>query len=1249
MESKAQGLIGGLSGAALLTLLFAGQGKIAPNTPANAPAGNARPANTASLEIQRTSLDQNGPWSAVCEEFLSGLDKHLQTPVVSLDQVPKGAEPGATEVTVKKGDFESKVPVRNYPVNADLRACTGNQQSLRGMIAMVPDPVRSHMQLEFDRSVAGIIRGAGADDFSLQRYWFPWTPNSAMQEQSPEAQYQNRLRLNQPAVLIFRHTELSQDERLAIFLVSETPTAGPNREQLSNAFKYVRQLQRGSTDSQIRIAGPRFSAALPILEEFIKVSGPSAESTRAGDTASYRNFSVYSPSTTHDVLMKRFVNDLPGIDFLSFQVRDNDTLKQLVAILQRMSYRDDEIATLSEDESAYGVGQEPEDDEASASDFPAHKIVRPQDGDDTVPPPHVLRLQFPRDLSSVRNALEEQNPQLEASRELGIPLLSVPLSLHEEPQNEHDGPPLYATGQAAADLDRELQFLVGRIRENNIQAVLVLASNPLDRLFLLDYLHTMLPDVRLVTAESDTLMLKRPGYVDLTGTLVLSSMPLLPDSRAAVWHQEVLDPQESSAAEFRSSGEESVFLAVWSLLVSGRNEPRVAHAGAIFNPRQCEMLSVVGADRFLLANTATREPFFPCTVDRINIGVVTQHLESFPRSWKVFVVVLALVSLIHILLVKFNVLVAAKQQTASPQHWLPRIKSAVQSAFNKMFRWELYRVVSDSQRGPALTTTNIDPNKSAPDFVAEKLLLLFVLTNQLFLFSYMAFRTTWVAWRPQHAGDQIFGINPVIPQLGMLCLCSLLPVMLLVTTTRLFVCLCWRLKFNPKRGLIWQGILAASFVVWTLITWEYLLRSGNGTPDWGIAYRSMQILAGLSPLGAIGAVLVGYIGFTLTHLRRVEHIQNRKVHLDFAVDPKAAGEASASAQRLTDLQDDIHRSIETALSHPALQVIFFVLPCVFLLRVFVALRGIETSAPGSRFSPWSLTFWSIFWGFLALLTFVAFTLYQNWFMWAKVRALLQHLNCSPIREVFAGLASDTSSMQIWKIGGDRRSLVLQHRTLELLRRMAVIRSKVVNGPDQILPDQSLQAELDRLATKLYERERCDQTRNWKDHTTTSQISKVLNAKLPEAKFLLTRSDASDDYLLDEQTPRYLGLRIAALLRYSLIQIRNMLWFGLWGFVFLLLSVRLYPFQGRHTLSMLMSFLFLALLLAIGGMFAQMESDPILAKLQDSDATASGSFLRAAGKLVAVGGVPLLAVIASQFPAFAAFISGWIKPISESLR
>lgn len=83
MEGRAQTLITGLSGAALLAVLFTGQGKVPFNAPANSTtAANATVASPVSADIQRTGLDQNGPWSAICEEFASGLDRRLAAPVV---------------------------------------------------------------------------------------------------------------------------------------------------------------------------------------------------------------------------------------------------------------------------------------------------------------------------------------------------------------------------------------------------------------------------------------------------------------------------------------------------------------------------------------------------------------------------------------------------------------------------------------------------------------------------------------------------------------------------------------------------------------------------------------------------------------------------------------------------------------------------------------------------------------------------------------------------------------------------------------------------------------------------------------------------------------------------------------------------------------------------------------------------------------------------------------------------------------
>src|SRR5438067_1950698 len=234
MDAKNGTLIGGIGGAALVAMLLGGPSRVMSGPqPALAPATQISQTPSSNI-ILRTTLNQSGPWSALCEEFVTGIDDKAASSVVSMDALPKGAEPGASDLTVRNGKFESRLPVHNYPARVNLGLCT-QEHAVKTLIATVPDPVRSHMQLEFDRTLAGIVRGAGAADFALQRYWFPWTPSSQQDRQKiPEDQLQ--LRLRQPGILILRHTEPDKDERLAIFLVSETPTAGVNRVQFANAL-----------------------------------------------------------------------------------------------------------------------------------------------------------------------------------------------------------------------------------------------------------------------------------------------------------------------------------------------------------------------------------------------------------------------------------------------------------------------------------------------------------------------------------------------------------------------------------------------------------------------------------------------------------------------------------------------------------------------------------------------------------------------------------------------------------------------------------------------------------------------------------------------------------------------------------------------------------------------------------------------------------------------------------------------------
>ena len=175
--------------------------------------------------------------------------------------------------------------------------------------------------------------------------------------------------------------------------------------------------------------------------------------------------------------------------------------------LTSLGYSWQRIAHLSEDESAF-EGSElypmgPTNDQA-------HWFF--------IDPKHVygLSLHFPRDLSSVRTLSDVQSARVAASssRYIGLPNGLPPTQLTVRDPVDSDSPPAFGRQQEATQVAHSLDDLVQQLRAHRIRAVVISASNPLDRLYLLEYLHDQLPDVRAATVAADEMELDRPHFVD---------------------------------------------------------------------------------------------------------------------------------------------------------------------------------------------------------------------------------------------------------------------------------------------------------------------------------------------------------------------------------------------------------------------------------------------------------------------------------------------------------------------------------------------------------------------------------------------------------------------------------------------------------------------------------------------------------------------------------------------------------------
>jgi hypothetical protein len=310
MNRPSNGIVGGISGAALLGLLFVAQPKGSIPQPTSVPiaaetgghSGEEPSVRQDTGDVPMT-LDNNGPWYALCREYAgSDFEKGIVAPANS--KSPRGVfkittpayiNDGAVEITrtvkvtenanggqVENGkaqDEEHKTPVLRR-LAGDLASCVqGGQTELQVVIATVPDPVHSHMELEFDRVIEALEHAAAASGFDFERFWLPWTVPSSSPSVNPDMDRQ-RTREQQPGVLIFRRhpadpnvtpkSDSQHNQRLLIFLVGETPTYGLNRTAFAQALWYRRVLAPFCQNhSRIAIVGPQFSATYSSLGDVL--------------------------------------------------------------------------------------------------------------------------------------------------------------------------------------------------------------------------------------------------------------------------------------------------------------------------------------------------------------------------------------------------------------------------------------------------------------------------------------------------------------------------------------------------------------------------------------------------------------------------------------------------------------------------------------------------------------------------------------------------------------------------------------------------------------------------------------------------------------------------------------------------------------------------------------------------------------------------------------------------------------------
>jgi hypothetical protein len=426
---------------------------------------------------------------------------------------------------------------------------------IKALIAVVPDPVRTNMALQFDRTIDTLLAAAGDNGYVSSYYWLPWKEQGESAKTSEgEGQGNAAKNIHEPGLIVFKCAQDTQKKTacshngwaqtspfsppaddfarvIYLFLVGETPTTGIDSFQIHNAFRYQDELEKAGTvlgrstaeDSRnLAIIGPTFSGSAASLRQAIDtmlakhpeikaVSVNGATSTglavdQLNPTAANSN----SPVTSQKIEYKSFTYDA---------TYDQQCLLGLLSNTSSASNRTN-VAFLIEDGTAYGF-------QATAHATPGHTTPAQQSQASTCPANqnvNQITIRFPREISLLRNAQAEQGSRREENPAGSAPSPYLHFSLKDS--NASDSVPHLSRDNTPLSQEAQLMTIARQLQRYRAQYIAISGSNILDLLFLAQFLHRACPDAKLVFYVGDLLFEREIDNVPFIGTITFTPYPL---------------------------------------------------------------------------------------------------------------------------------------------------------------------------------------------------------------------------------------------------------------------------------------------------------------------------------------------------------------------------------------------------------------------------------------------------------------------------------------------------------------------------------------------------------------------------------------------------------------------------------------------------------------------------------------------------------------------------------------------------
>jgi hypothetical protein len=803
---------------------------------------------------------------------------------------------------------------------------------------------------------------------------------------------------------------------------------------------------------------------------------------------------------------------------------------------------------------------------------------------------------YPREIYRLRNVYPEQINS--AATQLAN--LQQQLSLHLRDSRANEDTPPEFSDQTPLTQETVLLQISETLRRDHVGLVVLTGTDVLDLLFLSRHLHQLSPDVRLMLWDSDLLFVHGTDTLDYSGMLAMSTYPLIPAT-----HNWTRSPRPHFF--FPSGLAEGVYNA-FRLVLNPNADLRdySSPQGVRWNARWPPVwLSIIGDDAYWPLGIVDKPGEDPAMQGAVP-GSPEQLDPGWPtRGWSSFFYCSNLLALLYI---GVYVVVCLMNPIG-----LPRWCSFLHPLPDHALRW-----------------------RAAYSFLLSLALLLAYLCilTPVFRLGYANHHSMWLPMVVM--GSAVFFLF-----LGVLALGGML----------------------TSRGVVISaaasGLGLAAFFVYSLYAGSFF-----NEESFFRALRSVQLGSSVSPALPLLFLLLSFAWWCSMQIQRARLDVEQRVRI-----PNIAANGAWSNSVL----------IDRWLAQPFLHIdgIGWIVAFVgALVAGAVALPHI-ISVDGWLYDATVCTLLIPLWALISLTTY-AFAR-----VWRALNRLLEALESEPLRFAFSNLPSDVSWTPLWISGARRKSYTTLIRSLESLRKLEEIDSTyypalsadilaleghlntilafVHEGRDE--PVQEIRKTQSRLFRIVKRLSAVDDTIKWnKSHSESLEklkkatggatvhkgLANWFHPRKPlDLKITSACEDADPEDKAQMLAAEVIALRYLAYIRYVMRHLRNLLSFSTTGFILMTLALNCYPFQTLNLIRWSITTVFVGSAAVLLNALQQMSHNEILRRVSDTPAGAvdTGLYTRA----IAVGALPLLAVVASHFPAVGRFLFSWVQPAIAALH